>query len=260
MGLVATFYDWDLQRAEQCFKEALRLNPSHTEAYRWYASLLIWLDTRYREALQYIDRGLANDPTEPWLKVQAGWVYYFSRDFSRALEEWRQITTQDPLFAYGHYALGCALGTTGRAGEAIRSFERGIELDERSSHHVGLLGWAYALDGQETKAQECLAELAAYESAGRDVAIWKLNLHAGRGDADQVIGCLEQAVEDRSSATIFMLVHPFTDFVAEDPRFQALLKKMGLEHLLGRRPQPAWMPPQIRAVGGRASPRTPSDS
>ncbi len=259
MGLVAT-YEWELQRAEKCFQEALRLNPSHTGAHRGYSELLMLLDTRYQEALQHVDRGLAYDPTDPGLRMQRGWVYFFSRDFSRALEEWRQLTKQDPLFSFGHFGLGFALGLTGRAGEAIRSFERGIELDEPSSHHVGLLGWAYALDGQETKAQECLVELAAFERAGRDVAIWKLHVHAGWGDADQVIGCLEQAVEARSSATVFILLNPFTDFVAEDPRFHALLKKMGLEHLLGRRPQPSWMPPQIRAVGGRASPRTPSDS
>jgi len=240
MGLVATFYDWDLPRAEGHFKEALTLNPSDTEACRWYAALLIWLDTRYDDALRVIERGLEHDPNDPWLKVIRCWVYGFSRDFTRWVDEARRVVMEEPLVGFGHYALGCGLVAAGRHREAIESLSRGIELDGRGSHHVALLGMAYALDGQEAKAQECLEELEALAQNGRDVAAWKLHLHAGRGDAGAVLRCLEQAIDARSSATIFTLVHPFTDFVADDPRFHALLRKAGVAYLIGRPRLPRW--------------------
>jgi serine/threonine-protein kinase len=245
MGLVAMFCDWDLATAEGHFREALQLNPGATEAYRWYAALLIWLDTRYDDALEIIDRGLAADPTNPLLRVHRSWVYFFSRDFERAVEEARQLTEQDPYFGFGHYALGCSLVASDRAEDAVRCFERGIELDGRGTHHVALLGLAHALAGHEAQAANCLTELEGYEREGRDVSIWKLHHHVGRADADQVLRCLEEAIEARSSSTLFALIHPFTDFVADDPRFHALLERAGLEYLIGRRPQPRWLPPQL---------------
>jgi len=102
---------------------------------------------------------------------------------------------------------------------------------------------AYAITGQHDMALDCLAELDALERAGRNVATWKLHVYAGLGDADQVIRCLEVAVAERTSSTLFLVTHPYVDFVRKGPRFIALLQKMGLEYLTTRSWQPEWKPP-----------------
>ena len=65
-GLVAMYFEWDLQIAERAFNEALRINPNNVEAHKRYSELLIWLDTRYDEALGHIRRAVAMDPVDPW--------------------------------------------------------------------------------------------------------------------------------------------------------------------------------------------------
>ena len=128
LALVSMYYDWDLARAEQAFKEALRLNPHSVEAHVWYGTLLIWLDTRYDEALLHLQHATQLDHVDPWLQVWGGWVYVFSRDHNRAIDHARQVIALHPLYGYAHYYLGCALLMTGQTTEGIASFRRAIEL------------------------------------------------------------------------------------------------------------------------------------
>ena len=244
-AMVAMFYEWDRQTAEREFQEALRLNPNYADAHRRYANFLIWLDPRYEEALAHIQQAIALDPVDPWIQTYAVWVHYFSREYVRAVDQARQAVALTPLYGFAHHSLGCSLLTSGATAEAIASFKRGIELDGRASHYVALLGMAYAIGGQRDKALECLAELDALDKAGRDVAMWQLHVYAGLGDADQVIRCLDVAVARRNSSTLFMLTHPYTDFVRRDPRFITLLEKMGLGDLARRTWTPEWRPPTV---------------
>ena len=172
-------------------------------------------------------------------------MHYFRRDFAGAIEQARQVVAAEPLYGYGHYALGCALLPGGQCEEAIACFNRSIQLDGRTSHSVALLGSAYALVGRRDEALGCLAELDALELEGRSVAMWKLHLYTGLGDADKVIECLKVAVDQRNSSTLYMLTHPFTDFVRQDPRFVALLQQAGLGYLATRTFEPEWSPPKI---------------
>jgi tetratricopeptide (TPR) repeat protein len=130
----------------------------------------------------------------------------------------------------------------GAPDEAIGCFQRAIDLDGRETQYAALLGTAYAMTGQQDRALACLAELDALEREGRDVATWQLHVHAGLGDADQVIRCLEVAVDRRTSSAVFMVTHPYLDFVRQDPRFVALLQRMGLAYLATRRWTPEWRP------------------
>jgi TolB-like protein/cytochrome c-type biogenesis protein CcmH/NrfG len=242
-AMVAMFYEWDLPTAEREFKEALRINPNHADAHRWYAQLLMWLDTRYAEALDHVQRAASLDPVDLQIQVYTALVYGFSRDFSRAVERAQHLVAAEPLFGFGHFVLGFLLTWAGRSDEAISCFRRAIDLDGRESHHVALLGTAYAITGDRTQALACLAELDALDRAGRNVAPWKLHVYVGLGDADQVIRCLEVAVDQRTSSTVFMVTHPYLDFVRRDPRFIALLQKMGLGYLTTRTWQPEWRSP-----------------
>jgi serine/threonine-protein kinase len=246
-GLVAMYFEWDLQTAERAFNEALRINPNNVEAHKRYSELLIWLDTRYDEALSHVRRAVALDPVDPWAQVHVCWVHYFRRDFHAAIEQARQVLALEPLYGYGHYALGCALLTAGHCEEATACFNRSIQLDGRMSHSVALLGMAYALVGRRDEALGCLAELDALDREGRSVAMWKLHVYAGLGDADNVIECLKVAVDQRNSSTLYMLTHPYTDFVRRDPRFAVILRQAGLGYLATGTFEPEWLPSKIQA-------------
>jgi len=54
-------------------------------------------------------------------------------------------------------------------------------------------------------------------------------MYTGLGDKDQAFEWLEKAYEDRIEMLIFLKVDPNWDSLRADPRFSALLAKMGFE-------------------------------
>ena len=235
LGSVAT-YEWDRGRAESCFTEALRLNPNDALAHYLYAHSLMWLDTRFDEALRHARRAVDLDPLNPWWSWYS-LAHYFGRDFDSAIAVAHQLIALEPLWGFGHYFLGAYLATAGRVTEGRASLEHAIELDGRGVHYVGWLGATLALTGREADAQVHLAELASHEHQGRDVGAWKLLIHACLGDADKVMSCLEEAYADVGLARL-PPDSPAGRLPARRSRFEDLLRRMNLEHLASYRPQP----------------------
>jgi serine/threonine-protein kinase len=83
--------------------------------------------------------------------------------------------------------------------------------------------------GRTDLARQILTELTETSKqryiASSDFAL----VHAGLGERDQAIQWLERACEERDSHAPAINVDPRLASLREDPRFRALLKRMGLE-------------------------------
>ena len=242
LGLIACFYEWDLPGADRAFKKALQLNSNYAEAHGWYALPLIWLDTRFSEAIQHARRAVDLNPVDPMAWFQIFLAHYFSRDFDGAIQHARHVINLEPLWGLGHYALATALAVAGRANEAMECIDRAIELDGRSVQNIAWLGLVHAISGRGKEALSCLSELEKHEKEGKSVSAWKLVVYAGLGNLDAVMQCLNEGFDERSASLVFHLTHPLTDGLRGDPRFIALLRKMGVEHLATYQPTNSWKP------------------
>jgi len=167
LGAVATYFDWDPQLAERCFRHALALRPNDATALKWYTSPLIWLQTRFEEARAHIRRASLLSPVDPWVQYQHVLVYYFSRDFDGAIERARDLIKLEPLWGLGHYGLGFCLATTGRLIEARDSLRRSIELDGRGVHQLAWLGAADALGGAKQRRGNASMSWSHWGDRGR---------------------------------------------------------------------------------------------
>ena len=110
--------------------------------------------------------------------------------------------------------------------QAIESLETAVELSGGNSFMVAELVYGLGVAGRTSDAQQRLAEIdpgGGYVSPSS----WAV-AHLGLGDRDQALTWLERAVEDHSSLVVWMKVEPMFDPVRDDPRFEALLKTVGL--------------------------------
>jgi adenylate cyclase len=230
-GLIAMNHDWDRSGAEQALTRAVQLGPGSASAHLWNAWRLALLEKRHDLALIELQEAERLDPLDLQVKTQIGYVHHFRHDLDRAIAQFEQVVALEPSFAFAHYALGDACTQRGQFDRAIEEFNKSIELGGRSVNHVGVLGYAYARWGQRERAHEHLQELTARAAEAYVSPMWFALVYLGLSELDSLFHWLTRAFEQRDGSLILITAAVEFDPVREDPRFTALLDRMGIGYL-----------------------------
>jgi hypothetical protein len=91
-----------------------------------------------------------------------------------------------------------------------------------------VLGYAQGLAGNADEARARLVELEARAAQGHVSPMWRALVHLGLGEHDAVFRWLDQAFEERDGSLVLITSTLEFDAVRQDPRFGALLRRMGL--------------------------------
>jgi len=218
--------EWHWTEAETEYKRALELDPNNADAQAWYA---MWLSCQGRtdEAVAMIQRARALDP----VGISGGkvsWILFQSRRFDDAVREARSALSVQPENAGNLTGLGFALIADNRPADAISVLEKALSLSPGSPAASGILVRAYALAGRRSDAMRVLAELKQRRKAGYVPAGAFVNAYLGLGDKEQTFYWLEQAYREQSNILQFLKTHPYFDPIRNDPRFTALIHRVGL--------------------------------
>jgi serine/threonine protein kinase/Tfp pilus assembly protein PilF len=228
LGHVSYFYDRDWVKAEKEFKRAIELNPNYPVAYHWYAIFLSTIPGRTPEALTEIRRALELDPTSLIINSWYGRILGVAGQFDQAVEQLRKTVELDPNFNLAHYRLGQAYAEKQMYNEAIDEFNKLLDLpDGRRSGLMGL-AHAYALAGRREEAQKTLNEVLElskheYVSPGQ-IGI----IYIALGEKDKAFKYLEEANKVYDLNLMRMKVERRFDPLRSDPRFDDLVKRIGL--------------------------------
>jgi serine/threonine protein kinase/tetratricopeptide (TPR) repeat protein len=228
LGFVRRFFDWDWPAAERSFARALRLNPAYATAHRWYAQFLAG-SGRHAEAVREAELALELEPLSIIIYTAVGDVLFYARRFDEAIGYYRRALELDPEFLPGHSDLARALEHSGRIEEAIAGYERAIRLaqGENADPSAGLAN-AYAVAGRRTEALAVLEELKSRRAA-QYVSPWALaSIYARLGEDETALDWLDRAYAEHDSTLVWVKVHPRFDRLRDHPRYQDLLRRMGL--------------------------------
>jgi serine/threonine-protein kinase len=226
LGL-AKSYSSDNAGAEEEFKRALKLNPNHATARHWYGVLLREAG-RMDEAYTELRRAEELDPLSPIIKVNVlTWMGY-ARQYDRGLEETRRDLEAFPNFALFHGMVGWFLGQKGQFKEAIDELLTARASVGDSPYSLDSLGYAYARAGDETRARQLLAELEEWKKKGYATRNGIALVHLGLREFDRALDAYEEAFAAGENWT-GLLGDPTFDELRPNPRFQALLRKVGLK-------------------------------
>jgi TolB-like protein/Tfp pilus assembly protein PilF len=226
MGLTLFFYDFDWAGAEKELKRAIGLKPNLADAHDAYATFLAGMN-RSAEAVAEIERARRLDPLSLLILSDAAWVFYCVRQYDRAIEESRKAIELDPNFWPGHTFLGLAYEKMGRFSEAVAELEKARKLDDSPTIYE-MLGGAYAAWGKKEEAKKVLTELTE-RSSRRYVCPYEVaTIYAGLGERDAAFEWLGKAVEARADCVPWIKPDPKIDPLRSDPRYAALLRRVGL--------------------------------
>jgi serine/threonine-protein kinase len=226
LGMVNHF-EWKMSEAEAEFKRAIELNPNYATAHHWYSRFLRGLG-RTDEAWKEITRASELDPLSMVIVTNIAEQYIERGDLKAGADECKKLFDLDPNYWAGHQTLAIVFVKQGRYEEALAEGQKSIELSKRSNASLAFLGHVYGRMGKRAEAEAVIKELLERfdkrEADGRDLAV----VYAGLDDKDQAFAWLEKAYANRSNFLAVLRLEPMLDSLKSDPRWNDLLKRMGL--------------------------------
>jgi len=101
----------------------------------------------------------------------------------------------------------------------------GVESDANALYQIA---FNFAHCGNRKKAEELQDAFNKTGIANADPTVLAWN-YAPLGEKDLALDALEKGLEIRSPYLVYLKVDPMLDSLRDDPRFKALLKKVGFE-------------------------------
>lgn len=234
MALVCWYFDWDYPAALAEYERALALNPSSAVARALFGILLADIG-RFEQARDEIRQAVVLEPVSPLVGFYAASALAISGPVEDAVPECRRTLELDPSFLPGLWSYGTILSQLGRHDEAVEMAERTLTLSRRQSFFLGYAGRVYAAAGRRPEAEAVVQELNARGSQTYVSPLCFAEIAAALGAIDEAFDWLERACQERSPFLVALGVAPFYDTLRADPRFPAILKKVGLEGVVAPR-------------------------
>jgi serine/threonine-protein kinase len=221
-------YYWDWATAEKEFKRSIELKPDYATAHQWYAIHYLTATGRLDEALQEMKKALELEPASLVMNTFMGATLYYAGRYDEAIDQCRKTIEMDPTFAVAHWHLGLAYEQKQVFDAAIEELQNATSLSGGSPLMRAALGHAYAISQKTYEANEILGELNEL-SKQQYVSPYELAaIYVALGNNEQAFQLLEKAHAEHSFHLVNLNVSPQFQSVRSDPRFQDLVRRIGL--------------------------------
>jgi eukaryotic-like serine/threonine-protein kinase len=234
LGFIKSDYTWDWAGSETEFQRAIALNPNYATAHQWYGYAL-WRTGHFEESIAEHRRALQLDPLSLPVNRNLGLAYYLARQYDLAIEQLRKTREMDSSFVLTREYLGLAYLEKGMYKEAIVSCEEAAALVSASPYAISALGYVYAVAGKKAAAQNVRERLQKLSEQKYLSPRFMASIYAGLGEKEKALESLNAAYEDRSlQIGPGIIADPTYDSLHAEPRFQDLLRRMGLNRELNK--------------------------
>jgi tetratricopeptide (TPR) repeat protein len=218
-------FDWNFDSAGKEFRRAIELNPSYATGHHWYAWHLSLLG-RYDEAIAEMRKAENLDPLSLIINADLAELLVLAHSYDESIRQSRKTIEMDPNFALAHNQLGQAYLQEHMNEEAVAELQKAVQLSVGSPTSIANLARAYVAVGKRSDAQKLLSDLKKRSSPSSSYAAEISVIYAALGDADQAMNWLEKGYEERFNPGV--LLRPGFDPLRSDPRFESLVRRVGL--------------------------------
>jgi len=224
------FYDWDFNHGMEQMKRAVELSPEWPDAHREYGVFLRVLG-RPEESTNQAKQALEGDPFSAGMRASLAWAYYYAHQWDEAINHFKVTLQMDSNFLAAHEGLAKCYQQKKMEKEAIEHFisemraggaDQLAEQIESTYQSMGYGGAVRAL---------YLTKLQQYQQLAKEAYVSPLffaDLYALLDEKDEAFKYLEEAYQERQSKLTDLKLDPDYDNIRSDPRFAALVKKIGL--------------------------------
>ncbi len=227
LGAVRLYADWNWPEAEKALGRALQLDPGNIEAHLLFSCCLLQMG-RVDEALVQTRRAERLDPVSISPRVTTGWTLYYGRRFDQAIEQCRKVVESEPNSANVHDCLGLSYLAKKMYEKAIAECQKAVDLSGDDLDRAVGLARAFALSGNEAGARKKLKEWRERAKETYVPSCFFAQVHVALREDGQGFAWLEKAYSERDPYLTRLKVDPAFDPIRSDPRFQDLMRRLGL--------------------------------
>lgn len=225
LAFVLDGFDWDLDAGGKEFQRAIELNPGYATAHHWYAWHLSLLG-RFDEAIAEMRKAEDLDPLSLIINADLAELLGLAHFYDDSIRQSLKTIEMDPNFALAHNQLAQAYLQKHMYADAVAELQKAVELSRDSPTCIANLARAYVASGKRSEGVKLLEVLKKRSGSGYSNSSEIAMIYASLGDTDQAMNWLEKGFEERFNPGV--LLRPGFDPLRSDPRFQKLLRRVGL--------------------------------
>jgi TolB-like protein/Flp pilus assembly protein TadD len=218
-------FDWDFDSAGKEFRRAIELNPGYATAHHWYAWHLALL-RRYDEAIVEMRKAENLDPLSLVINADLAELLVIAHSYDESILQSRKTIEMDPNFGLAHNHLAQAYLQKQMNDEAVAELQKAVQLSGSSPTCIANLARAYVASGERSEAEKLLSDLKKRSNPSHSLASEIAMIYVALGETDQAITWIEEGYEERFNPGV--LLRPGFDPLRSDPRFQDLVRRVGL--------------------------------
>jgi len=218
-------YDWNFAEAERESKRALELDPNLAIVRNYYARELV-ISGRTDEALAQVRRALE---LQPYAGLDyPAWVFYLAHRYNDALELAQKMVAIDPNFSWGRWALAANYEQLGKEKEAAEEYLQFEILSGSSPQRIKRLREGLARSSAKGFWQASLEDYLRTAKSSYVPPVLVAGVYMRLGDKARALQWLEKGYQERDDLMIDLNVDPVFDAFRSEPRFQDLVRRVGL--------------------------------
>lgn len=217
------FLEWDMPGAGREYARAIDLAPEDATIRQRHAFYLV-ATGKSDDAVAEIRRARDLDPASLSINHDVGEILFWAHRYGEAILEFRRCLEMEASPRW-HGQLALAYLYSGRLEEAreeIRLKELPAPLDAIYRVHV------LEAEGRPDEARRALAEVERDQAYVAAHAESLAGAHAAVGDTDEALAFLEKAYAEHNVGLVFLNATPGYGRLKCEPRFQDLLRRIGL--------------------------------
>jgi serine/threonine protein kinase len=235
LASIAAADEWNFAEGEREFRRALALNPNYATAHKWYAESLTYVG-RFDEALLEMQKAQELDPLSLIGNVTAGQILTHAQKYDEAIAQLRNVLDEDRNFQLAHSSLRDVYEYKHMFPEAIAENEAaalaGGYPAEQAHQTAAMLLEAYRRDAeagywrarvQLAQQHTCEGRVINYDECRYRIA----SFYAHLGDVDSAVPFLQESLEQREIALVYVRTAPEFQSLRSDPRIVEIMRQMG---------------------------------
>jgi TolB-like protein/DNA-binding winged helix-turn-helix (wHTH) protein/Tfp pilus assembly protein PilF len=227
LAVTQMYFDWDWSGAGASFARALELDPGRAPTLHAYAGFLS-AQARHAEAVEAIDRARVLDPLSAAVNGDLGWYLYFARRYDDAIAQYKKALELEPELSWVHSFLFDAYVAKGDLEGAKALGLAALRHDKVPPASYEQMERLHPRGAVQMYVRAAIANIRKIEPPPAEFLAARL---AQAGQRDEALTWLEKAADQRARWLVsLLLVDPRFDTIRADPRFQTVLRRVGLAH------------------------------